>query len=571
VGFASATAEEYFRRNLAEAKRYQAWARSRVARDVTRIRDYHLQSLPFGIAQELLKIWDAIVDTRGYPAANEWIAAQTLELKGSHVHEAFDNSAIVEAAQRLARRTSKCTTVKAAIRCVQGYGLTGPKAPRMTNESAMKRMRDPRWISRQMRHTWTRHCEHIHRSYGLIREGRSPYSTRNAQRYRRQQRRAQNAWLKHSYAVSDKGQQLNLFEVREHSLANPAIRRMELMVRVRGFEETAKFYGHCAVFATLTTPSRFHAQLERGGANPRYQRATIREAQKWLRDMFSRVRSAFKNRAILFYGFRVAEPHHDGTPHWHLLLFVRAHDKDTVTRLIRGIFLSDAGDDPGAQERRVQFEQIESAKGSATGYIAKYISKNIDGHGSIGEANDNETGRTIAAGVRGVDAWASINGIRQFQQFGGPPVGLWRELRRLRNPVDDPDIERCRIAADRNSWRDFTHAVGGITAGRRTNLRLERVETGRTNFYSEPRGTRIIGVRYASTVVITRPDEWHLVHRFNPATDKLPVRAVRTVRTVIDTGPREEQEAEKEYFGFGPGANEPRGWTNPHETSMYGP
>lgn len=52
--------------------------------------------------------------------------------------------------------------------------------------------------------------------------------------------------------VNEIGETLDLTEVVQHSLANPRIRRGEVMARVRGFEEVSKLLGHAAVFITLT-------------------------------------------------------------------------------------------------------------------------------------------------------------------------------------------------------------------------------------------------------------------------------------------------------------------------------
>ncbi len=142
--------------------------------------------------------------------------------------------------------------------------------------------------------------------------------------------------------------------------------------------------------------------------------------------------------------FRVAEPHHDGTPHWHLLLFLRPEEVEFATAVFRKHALKEDGYEPGAQHR-FTVTPIDEKFGSATGYIAKYISKNIDGYGMDGELDD-ESGQPVKEMAKRVRAWASRWNIRQFQQIGGAPVTTWRELRRLGNRelVLHPEIEEAR-------------------------------------------------------------------------------------------------------------------------------
>lgn len=80
---------------------------------------------------------------------------------------------------------------------------------------------------------------------------------------------------------------------------------------------------------------------------------------------------------IRVFGFRVVEPHHDETPHWHLLLFMRPEHIEPATAIFRKHAMREDGNEHGAAENRFEMKPIEKEKGSATGYIAKYISKTL--------------------------------------------------------------------------------------------------------------------------------------------------------------------------------------------------
>lgn len=503
------------------------------------------------------------LDGISYRKANQTVGMLARLLLGAHIRQAFDEQKIRDLALVRARTCERIPTLARREAFAESCGVPGPDGPGMTDDGRLKRLADPLWWRRQLRKFWTRAAENGERELGIVRRGREPYASDDALRRRGAQKRRMREWLANHQVRADDGTTIGLDEIADRSLSNPELRRGELMVRAKGFEEIAARLRHVALFFTVTTPSHFHAQLAGGGPNPNYSRATVQDAQAWLSLHWSRVRARLARRGVLHYGFRVAEPHHDGTPHWHLLLFVRPAQATELREAIAQQFLSEYGDDPGAREHRVKCETIDSSKGSATGYLAKYVAKNIDGAGVIGhERSDEDSGRCVrgpGGTVERVDAWASTHGVRQFAQIGGPPIALYREARRLRDRVDDPDIEGARQLADSGRCGGFIAWIGGVACGRRTNLRLERADRGTLSRYGEPRPAEVIGLRWASAVVITRPCSWRI--------ERKPCSTA--TRTLIATGPRAE-----ETRGDGraaPGYNEPRGWTNPNETSQAGP
>lgn len=477
-----------------------------------------VDSLPRSFHGHLAAAWDArygipVNDQNGSPVAraNRFVAEAVRDFGDARVADAYDEAAIRDYAENYAQRCAKRRTLEERIAFAARYGIAAPAGKGVTAEGACRRLDDPLWWRRQLRKVWTRRAEDAMRRAGIIRKGKAVYASEEAVRHRRGRQRRTREWLESRVMVNGEGEQLKLLELHDKSLANPALRRGEFMCRMRGFEEVAKDLDHVALFFTLTAPSAFHAQLAAGGVNPAYQRDTVRDAQAWLRRMWSRARAEIARLSIQFYGFRIAEPHHDGTPHWHMVLFVAPHHADTLARVIRARWLSEFKDERGAEEFRCKCITIDPEQGSATGYVAKYVSKNIDGAGAIGAEISDETGGPVADSVERVAAWASCHGIRQFQQLGGPPVGLWRECRRARTPHDAERIERARVDADRGDWRGFIGALGGVSVCHR------RVRSIREKYTREVRPPMIRALRLAKR-------QWRTKHGPRMAWERRPAR-----------------------------------------------
>lgn len=374
---------------------------------------------------------------------------------------------------------------------------------------AIARACDAQWWRRQLRERNGRQVEQILRGLGRVQKRAQPYVSDWAfERWKTAQHR-NRAVMESMEAVNEVGEVVSLADAVAGSVSNPVNRRNELMVRMRGFEEIAREMELTGLFLTLTAPSAYHARLHHGPLNPKYNGATPDTVQRYLSKVWSKIRARWAKAGIKAFGFRVAEPHHDGTPHWHMLLFFSPPDAGLAWEIFRAEALREDGDEDGAQEHRAQREIMDPER-SATGYIAKYISKNIDAHG----VELDEEGECLASeGAGRARAWASMWGIKQFQQIGAVSVTVWRELRRRREPLEEwePEgAEEIRAACDKGDWRRFVELMGGPTVAREEmTLRPFHFEGGKSSRYGDEI-RRLLGVvmRNVSRYINTRQHVW---------------------------------------------------------------
>jgi len=397
------------------------------------------------------------------------------------------------------------------------YAVRYPFEHDMNQQKA--RLVDHTFWLRNLRNSHAKAREAAARDAGIVHRKHDVYVSDDTMERRKQQLRRNRELLGQVEMVSEDGEIMKLSDIAGAGMANHENRRAELMTRVRGFEELAAKYKHKATFATLTTPSRMHKMLSTGKENEKYDGTKPNEAQQYMVKVWSKARALLAKHDVKFYGLRVAEPHHDGTPHWHMILFYDGKES-TLKKLkyyITQKFIEADRDELGRDvSPRVKFKDIDGR--GAAGYVVKYVAKNL---GGIDGGVDYEVGggSSSVSNAERVEAWASTWRIRQFQQIGGHSVTVWRELRRVDVcQLEGKGVRFMRLwdsvqkIKDRNaSFAAFIECMGGLeTPPRESFYRVDYDALEVDGKYGKTWILKPLGVgeRFGFKVVATNRKVW---------------------------------------------------------------
>ncbi|WP_236733607.1 replication endonuclease [Aliivibrio fischeri] len=363
-------------------------------------------------------------------------------------------------------------------------------------EAAICRCLNEDYLMRKFLYLRSQYIEYSQIALGRVgkKKGQTHYiSSRSLTRWKHKQREVKQ-WLDSMSVFNpETGIAFDLSEVVKRTTSDQENRRVELIVRSRGDEERAIDLGYVGVFITWTLPSKYHRNSNK------WNGCTVKEAHNNLMEQWKLARANFKKQEIDWFGLRVAEPHKDGTPHAHMFIYVHPNQKKALVNICARIARSEDRDElynSDIMKKRFFAESCDPEKGSATGYIIKYISKNINGaHMPETDAEKN---------AQSVQAWASTHRIKQFSQSGSKPVGLWRQFRRAK-PNDtafDETLNEVRHACDKSRWKDFCQLAGA------EKLAYEE----KINKYGET-VKRVIGIEWLGRVIETCKEQYELVKK----------------------------------------------------------
>ncbi|MEP8881165.1 replication endonuclease [Enterobacter hormaechei] len=436
---------------------------------------------------------------------------------------------IRQAWERLAAEAMRLDVIPPAFEQLRRKRRRRKPVPYDLIPGSLARMLCADWWYRKL---WQMRCEWREeqlRAVCLVNKKASPYVSYEAVIHKREQRRKSLEFFQSHELVNADGDTLDMEDVVNASNSNPAHRRNEMMACVKGLELIAEMRSDCAVFYTITCPSRFHATLNNGRPNPKWASETVRQSSDYLVETFAAFRKAMHKAGLRWYGVRVAEPHHDGTVHWHLLCFMRKKDRRSITALLRKFAIREDREELGKNTGpRFKSELINPRKGTPTSYIAKYISKNIDGRGLAKEVS-KESGRSLRDSAEHVTAWASLHRVQQFRFFGIPGRQAYRELRLLAGQAGRaqgdkkagaPVLENARLdavlaAADAGCFATYIMKQGGVLVPRKHHLVRTAYELNDEPSAYGDHGIRIYGI-WSPIVegrICTHAIKWKMVRK----------------------------------------------------------
>ncbi len=380
--------------------------------------------------------------------------------------------------------------------------------------------------------------ESARRAAGMVSPHVSPYASFTTCQWLKDRKKKQLDWLDSMAIESECGETLELKDVHDASVSNPANRRHELMTQLRGCQEYADSNDHVALMATLTAAGRYHRLKKHGKyfvENPNWNGANPIDAHEWLKTSWQRFRAAADRDKLTYYGMRVVEPHVDGTPHWHGVFFVPRDQVSAFIELLTfyqhqrdsdELFTDDGTAKLKAMVARVKIEEIDRNKGDAVAYIAKYISKNIDAHKLEGKKDLDSNLVDLVETVTNVTAWSRAFCFRQFQFQKTPSVTVWRELRRIKEAQEFCLFEKIRLAADCGCFASYFNWMGGHRLKQR-NRPIKLFHERSENHYQEL-VKKTVGLTGVGITVLTREKKWTLVKK----TDESKGEATNIVRAI---------------------------------------
>jgi len=321
------------------------------------------------------------------------------------------------------------------------------------------------------------------------------------------------SFLQNRYIKTETGE-ISLYDIAQKSLSNIHNENIAICRDMIKLAKRRQWFPHfitltCAGYRRQFTPDINH---------------------NFIQKQWSRMR-AYLNKIDIkagtdFIGMRCEEPHKDGTPHRHLVLFTDNETWDSIRQAFLTYFLdADRPKETGAARARVKFDTPgDDDWEKAASYCMKYTFK------STTDTDVSKFPDSKLTAIR-CRAWRQDWGIRAFQFFGCGTKTLFRYCRN-RNFDSDTALPIVR-AAQAGDWLNFMIEFQKIKPCIRT-LRGEIHDAITGNL------KKLIGYGFKNTgTIITHKINYTTIHRKTRNTTT--TSEWNELVTVILTAPRESK------------------------------
>ena len=228
-------------------------------------------------------------------------------------------------------------------------------------------------------------------------------------------------------------------------------RSAKLYAHAVGLEKYCTKVGLQGYFVTLTLPGRYHPNPKTG--HNTWTGFTHIEGHDELQRRWRQLQRETSRIFGKMLGVRVEEPHTDGCPHWHLLIYIDVKHEEAFRKLIAHFF----GDSHAAE-----VVAIDPQKGKGASYVMKYILPVLNA----------EADTTAARYQAHRSAW----GKRAIQFFDRPGSStLWDEIRRIKPDSNEfmglsKYAAQLHAAACANDYCEFLCLLDSNNAPKQTSI-----------------------------------------------------------------------------------------------------
>ncbi|MDM7975404.1 MULTISPECIES: replication endonuclease [Thalassospira] len=283
----------------------------------------------------------------------------------------------------------------------------------------------------------------------------------------RQRQAKQEAWAKATNVVFEDGTEVPMTKILARAQKAKTAQVYAVTCAMEHLGSTA---GMTPIFITMTLPGEFHPTTTRSGfraSNDNFCHTPAEQHRK-LMHSWEKLRSRLWKTDEMrdAYGMRVLEPHEDGTPHLHAMLWLpaRYNGERTVTVVRRHLSAILPG---RIATKAVEISEAGAAEDGrpvarAASYVLTYIVK------SLGVPVD-QAKRALGLGDTDIlpdedhiaqhsayRAWASSRRVRTFAFVG--VHGSLRILQRIRNAKEE-EVEQWASPRMRACWHSMREAT----------------------------------------------------------------------------------------------------------------